>query len=38
MAGATESIMRLVVDPRHGKAEVKLERLLEQVEIPPEAN
>jgi hypothetical protein len=37
MDGASESIIRLVVDPRQGKAEVKLESLLEQVEIPPEA-
>jgi putative Mg2+ transporter-C (MgtC) family protein len=37
LAGATESVIRLVVDPGRGKAEVKLESLLEQFEIPPKA-
>jgi hypothetical protein len=37
LAGATESIIILVVDPREGKAEVKLESLLEEFDIPPEA-
>jgi putative Mg2+ transporter-C (MgtC) family protein len=37
LGGATESVIRLVVDPRQGKAEVKLETLLEQFEIPPKA-
>jgi len=36
-AGATESIIRLVVDPGQGKAEARLESLLEQFEIPPKA-
>jgi hypothetical protein len=35
MAGATESIIRLVVDPGQGKAKVRLESFLEQFEIPP---
>jgi putative Mg2+ transporter-C (MgtC) family protein len=34
-AGATESEVRLVVDPNRGKAKVRLESLLEQFEIPP---
>jgi hypothetical protein len=37
MAGATESIIRLVVDPGQGKAEARLQSLLEQFEIPPKA-
>jgi putative Mg2+ transporter-C (MgtC) family protein len=37
MAGASKSILRLVVDPARGKTEVKLESLLEQFEIPPKA-
>src|SRR5882762_3427408 len=37
MAGATESIIRLVVDPGQGKAEARLESRLEQFEIPPKA-
>jgi hypothetical protein len=37
MAGATESIIRLVVDPGQRRAEVRLESLLEQLEIPPKA-
>ncbi len=37
MAGATESIIRLVVDRGQGKAEARLESLLEQFEIPPKA-
>jgi hypothetical protein len=34
MAGATESIILLIVDPHQGKAQVKLERLLQEFEIP----
>jgi putative Mg2+ transporter-C (MgtC) family protein len=37
LAGATESVTRLVVNPGQGKAEVKLENLLEQFEIPLQA-
>ena len=37
LGGATESVIRLVVDPHQGKAEVRLECLLEQFEIPPNA-
>lgn len=37
MVGATESIIRLVEVPGQGKAEVRLENLLEQFEIPPKA-
>jgi putative Mg2+ transporter-C (MgtC) family protein len=37
LAGATESVTRLVVNPGQGKAEVKLESLLEQFEIPLQA-
>ena len=37
LAGATESVIRLVVNPAQGKTEVKLESLLEQFEIPPKA-
>ena len=36
-AWATESIIRLVVDPGQGKAKVRLESLLEQSENPPKA-
>jgi putative Mg2+ transporter-C (MgtC) family protein len=36
-AGATESEVRLVVDPANGKTEVKLESLLEQFEISSKA-
>ncbi len=37
LAGATESVIRLVVNPAQGKTEVKLENLLEQFEIPSKA-
>jgi uncharacterized membrane protein YhiD involved in acid resistance len=35
LAGATESVIRLIVDPAEGKTEVKLENLLEQFELRP---
>ncbi len=35
LAGATESVIRLIVDPAKGKTEVKLENLLEQFEVRP---
>jgi putative Mg2+ transporter-C (MgtC) family protein len=35
LAGATESVIRLIVDPAKGKTEVKLENLLEQFELRP---
>jgi hypothetical protein len=35
LAGATESVIRLIVDPAKGKTEVKLENLLEQFETRP---
>jgi hypothetical protein len=34
IAGATESIILLLVDPHQGKAQVKLERLFQEFEIP----
>jgi hypothetical protein len=37
MAGAAESIILLIVDPHQGKAQVKLERLLQEFEIPANA-
>jgi hypothetical protein len=37
MAGATESIILLIVDPHQGKAQVKLETLLQEFEIPANA-
>ena len=37
MAGATESIILLIVDPHQGKAQMKLERLLQEFEIPANA-
>jgi hypothetical protein len=37
MAGATESIILLSVDPHQGKVQVKLERLLQEFEIPVNA-
>jgi len=37
MVGATESIILLIVDPHQGKTQVKLERLLQEFEIPANA-
>jgi len=37
LAGATDLVTRLVVNPGQGKTEVKLESLLEQFEIPFQA-
>jgi hypothetical protein len=37
MAGATESITLLIVDPHQGQAKVKLEKLLQEFEIPANA-
>src|SRR5258705_4758549 len=37
LAGATDLVTRLVVNPGQGKTEVKLERLLEQFQIPFQA-